>query len=265
MGKRVQLALALGFGASICVLGCWVFAHREPVYQGKGVSEWLEGYRLEVGTPPLERPEWQRADRAIRHLGTKAIPTLLRSLRARDEPWELPLVRFANKLPFVRIHYVYAAERNYSAAMAFGCLRTVASNSVPALVNIYMENRSEVSQVDVVIALGEIGPAAAKAVPCLLEAATNSDFNIRCNALTALGEIHARPELVVPVLVKALHSPDDFSRGQAAEALGAFKADGMPAVPALQKAFKVEKGEVAINLEAAALRHIKAAAEADVR
>ena len=255
MRKRVQVGLAVFLVAVVGAVGWMTFSSREPMYQGKSLSKWLEGYSFQPNpTIPLtERQEWQQADRAVRHLGTNAIPTLLRVLRARDAPWKLMLVTLAAKRDMIIPSISWAGDRNMCGAMAFASLRETASNSVPALVQIYKENRSSESRNAVVIALGNIGPTAEKAVPCLLDAATNSDSSIRFNALIALGEIHARPELVVPVLVAALRNRDD-SQIAAEDALGDFGADAKAAVPSLVELLKDERPPR--SFAAAALKRI---------
>jgi len=242
MRKRFQIALGVLVAVIyiVGVAGWMTFSFRQPMYQGKRLSKWLEGYnsRSDPFIPLSERPQWQQADRAVRHFGTNAIPTLLGVLRVRDALWKLTLVRLAAKQGLF-IPYTPALERNMCAAMAFASLGGTASNSVPALVQIYKENRSKESRNAVVVAMGNIGPAAGRAVPCLLDAATNSDFSIRFNALTSLGEIHAQPELVVPVLVAALRNRDE-SRVAAEDALGDFGTDAKAAVPALVELLKDE-------------------------
>ncbi len=268
MQKRVQIAALIVFLAAVVgVVGWTTFSFREPSYQGKSVSKWLEGYSFQPNPsiPLRERKEWQQADRAVRYLGPNAIPTLLRALRARDAPWQLMLVRLAAKQELIRIPYrTSATELNFWGAMAFASLRETASNSVPALVQIYKENRSIDSRNAVVIALGNIGPAAERAVPCLLDATVDSDFSIRFNALNALGEIHAQPELVVPVLVKALHIRDD-SRVAAESALGGFGAAAKAAVPSLVELLNDEMPPR--SFAASALKRIdpEAAARAGVK
>jgi hypothetical protein len=266
MRKRVQIGFFVFLLAVIGVVGWMTSSFREPKYQGKSVSKWLESYNFQPNPsiPLRERQEWQQADRAVRHLGTNAIPTLLRALRATDAPWKLILVRVAAKHDIMIRTISWAGTQNMCAAMAFASLRETASNSVPSLVQIYKENRSRESRNAVVAALSNIGPAAQRALPCLLDAAVDSDFSIRFNALTALGEIHARPELVVPVLVAALRNGDD-SRVYAEAALGDFGEDAKTAVPSLLELLKNEQPPR--NFAAEALKRIdpEAAARAGVK
>jgi len=240
MRKRLQIALAVLLVGVIGGIGWQSLRHREPVYQGKSLSTWLEGYTPDPKSyrPLVEQPQWQQANAAVRGLGTNAIPSLLRMLRARDNPWKLKLVRLASNQRFIKISYVSASELNVRAAMAFGSLPDHGSNSVPELIQIYKENRSEESQSAVVLAFRSIGPAASQAVPVLLNAAGSSDLTIRHNALAALGEIHAQPDLVVPLLTKALRDQEPHIRSAAAMALRDFGAEAKPAVPALLELLK---------------------------
>ena len=268
MRKRVRIALAVLLVAIVGVIAWQVLREREPVYQGKPLSVWLEGYTPDPKDhrPLVEQPQWKHADAAVRALGTNAIPSLLRMLRARDTPLKLTLVRLARKQRLFKISQTSAGELNMRASEAFGSLGENASNSVPALIQIYEENRSEASQNAVVLALGSIGPAAGEAVRCLLGTVERSDFAIRHNAVGALGEIHAQPRLVVPVLAKALGDPDTMIRGAAACSLRDFGADGKPAVPALLELLK-DTDEYARGLAAEALKEIdpEAAAQAGVK
>src|SRR5215469_11736120 len=59
----------------------------EPVYQGKRLGEWLAGYN---GPSP-------ETDEVVRRLGTNAIPTLLRMLRAKDSQLAAGLVKLVRK------------------------------------------------------------------------------------------------------------------------------------------------------------------------
>ncbi len=81
--------------------------------------------------------------------------------------------------------------------------------------------------------LGEIGPAAERAIPALLRGIAHTNLLVRHNAVVALGRIHAQPELVVPELIKCFDDKEAFVRAEAAGALGAFGKEAQSAVPAL--------------------------------
>ena len=162
----------------------------EPVYQGKRLSEWL--------LPRTDGTFDPGAKQAVHKIGTNAIPTLLRMLRARDSKLKLKLVGLAQKQRLIKINFVSADIRNYEAGWGFEILGSIASNAVPALIQIYAENISETSQTATIGAIGFIGPAAAAAVPVLLRTAANTNAPVRDSAVWALGQLHAEPELAVP-------------------------------------------------------------------
>jgi len=97
--KRVQIALAILLVAVIGVSEWQVLRVREPVYQGKPLSGWLEGY-----DSPKNQQSWRQTDEAIRQIGPKAIPTLLQMLRVSESaPWKQKLLALAYKQHFIKI------------------------------------------------------------------------------------------------------------------------------------------------------------------
>jgi HEAT repeat protein len=86
--------------------------------------------------------------------------------------------------------------------------------------------------------LGELGPAAGEAVPCLLTALKKEvSLNLLpVAAAEALGRIGADPEQVVPGLVAALKKDNAALRACAAGALGRFGPRARAAAPALRAA-----------------------------
>ena len=85
MQKRVQLAVAV---LLIMLAGMLVWQLQrvsEPVYQGKRLSQWLWSYSADVATL---QPE---IDRAIRGMGTNAVPILLEKVQVQDSPMMLRL------------------------------------------------------------------------------------------------------------------------------------------------------------------------------
>jgi hypothetical protein len=217
----------------------------DPVHKGKRLSVWLEGYGFSgqyipaLGLVPL-RPiakvsEWQAADEAVHEAGDKGIPLLIQFLRARDSSLKTKVMLLAQKQSFILVRYTPAADLNLRAAWAFEALGASASNAVPALVQIYEANYSQSSQCAAIRGLAVMGPAAQASIPCLLNATTNRDSQIRHAAWLALGQIHSRPEVVVPRLEAALNSGDPSVRSVAVSALGRFGPDAKSALPVLME------------------------------
>lgn len=192
---------------------------REPLYKGKPLTYWLQGY-----LPNSEHANSQsEADEAILKLGTNAIPTLLRLLHAKDSNIKIKVIDIAKKQRLFKIHFVPAWEWNLVAMRGFERLGASASNSVPNLVALFKENISEASQSCAARSLGALGPAAREAIPFLIEASGDVNRNVRHGAVLALAKIHAEPEVVVPILLARLSDPAEEVRLSAVEGLGAFK------------------------------------------
>jgi len=225
--RRIPIAVLL-----IAVMGVFTWMasrqrHSEPVYEGKPLSFWLDGYRI---NNVLVFP---KADEAVQQTGTNAIPTLLRFLRARDSKWKIKLITLAQRYHVIKINFVEAESRNYAAMKGFRVLGADARDAVPALVKILEQNISEDSQYYTAVSLGSIGPSAKEATPGLLRIAADTKNRSRRPAAQALAKIQAEPELAVPVLIKLLQDPKPGVRLGAADSLRLFGTDAKSAVPAL--------------------------------
>jgi len=98
MQKRVYIALAVVLVTLAGVIGWQGLRLREPVYQGRRLGDWLAAYKMD-GLAGVEswqvRVEQQKADEAVRHAGTNALPVLLRMLRAKDSALKVKCVELA--------------------------------------------------------------------------------------------------------------------------------------------------------------------------
>jgi HEAT repeat protein len=240
-GAPIVLAVFLMF---LCGVIAWEVWHlREPVYQGKRLSIWLQSY-----TPAGNSPE---TDEALQTIGTNAIPILLDNLRANDSALKL-------KLAALGLPYTLAETRHLRAEKGFTALGDAASNAAPDLCKIYEQSVSASGRRAAGNSLVEIGPAARTAIPALIRSAASTNSDVRAFALYTLGRMALESELVVPVLIKGLHDPDREVRFNAAfglEALAFMGGDAKPAIPALVKALK-DSHVSARASAAAALGHI---------
>src|SRR5512133_2428574 len=231
-----QLALLLGL--ALLFLGTLSYqlfrVPREPVYQGKALSEWLQTYNPGSASG-RGSPAWKATDDALSHIGTNAIPFLLKRLRAHDSSLKLRFVALAQKQHLIKIHFVPAATRSIEASRAFIVLGNTAKDAIPDLIKAYEETESVEARSTIEDVFAWVGPDARPALPLLLRAATNSNNRVRANALWALGEIHAEPNSCVPALLQGLDDADPWVQTCAAHALGMFGPDASAAVPALAR------------------------------
>ena len=232
MGKK---GLIVSIALLTIVLGVMVWAvlrprEHEPVYKGKPLSYWLGGY---FQTSTNDAVDQKMANEAMKHVGTNAIPTLLRMLRKTDSALKLKLLSLSQKQHFFRVPYTHPTIYYSEARDGFRALGPLASNAVPELVKIYDQNLSPMSQATIAGIFGTIGPAAKAAVPSLVRELVNTNGSVRNNAIVALGRIHADPDVVVPALIKALNDSDPNNQVQVAMVLRAYGTDAKAAVPAL--------------------------------
>jgi len=136
---------------TVIVVAAWP-GEKEPEYQGKKLSEWM--------AVPVPRQEmylrWvilaSREDvaEAIRHIGTNALPYLVKSLHYEETAkWRMNLYRTYSKLPdwsrmaWVTKKLVPNPERGPRAAVsAFNVLRAEAAPAIPALFRLSHDQNS---------------------------------------------------------------------------------------------------------------------------
>src|SRR6185436_9207850 len=106
----------IGLVAVIVVaIGAVVFWPRpkEPEYQGKKLSEWLEICRYDrlpkYGNPAVPEEQLRVAVKAIRQIGTNALPWLMRWAFYKPSIWKTKSLAALDRIPFgARIkHEIY--------------------------------------------------------------------------------------------------------------------------------------------------------------
>jgi hypothetical protein len=241
--KRAKLLLALVFVA-LAAVSAWRASlprEPEPLYKGKPLSFYLQAYLRSNDLRPFPSsssigvPTTQEADEALRQVGTNAIPTLLRMVRAQDSAWKLKLIAIAQRLTFIKIDHVDADALNYHGALCLMKLGRQAQSAVPALIDIINHSTSVHSQIWAMYALVAIWSPAKEDVPTLLRWATYAESHVRYQAIRMLGRLHVEADQVVPALTSALRDPDADVRDEAVEALRRFGSNARPAVSALVK------------------------------
>ncbi len=239
MRKRSIILAVLGI-AAVGLAVAFFCSTIEPAADGHSLSYWLDvidqPHRHPHPPIPNQQKKFDQAAAAFQKMGARAVPTLLRMMRATNSPLQNSLMALAAKQHFFNFHLLAAGDMNYEAWHGFGMLGTNAFGAVPVLVEIYEQNRSGMSRKCSASSLEGMGPAAATAVPALLQVATNTNANTsylgdRGDAIGALGEIHSAPQIGVPALTNCLTDPTVFSF--AVTALGKFHEDASVALPLL--------------------------------
>ncbi len=115
-----------------------------------------------------------------------------------------------------------------------------AAPAIPALIAALKDEDWDVRS-SAARALGNIGPAAASAVPSLIAALKDENRNVWDKAVDALGNIGPA---AVPALIAALKDKDSDVRSSAARALGQIGPAAASAVPSLIAALKDKNSNV---------------------
>jgi hypothetical protein len=184
MKRRLKIpSLALLMILVVAGLGLRSFLEREPSYEGKVLSTWLQDFDLESVRPP------EKAKQAVRTIGTNSFPLLRRMLGATDPLWKKAVIALNAKQSFIQLPITEANVFRYRAVQGYRALGAAAKPEVGGLINLLDSNLSADVRSDVATALGGIGPEAKAAIPWLSKAALDQSSELRTSALSALANI----------------------------------------------------------------------------
>jgi len=207
---------------------------KEPEYQGKKLSAWLVEYPFMDREP--ESIAEQNAVDAVRHIGTNALPYLLRWMRYERPAWRNTLYTLLRKLPSngpLRV----AGRPDILAGCtpyAFKSLGAAVMPAVPELVRLMSDRKApDVGRANAMWVLTNLGSNGLPAVPILIGCLRDKDAFVTQQAAFALGRIGLEPDLVVPALANCLKDPRAEVREQAVRSLACY---GKRAVPVLREA-----------------------------
>jgi HEAT repeat protein len=265
MRKRFRIAFTILLSATLGVVVWQVLRprEREPIYRGKPLSAWLEGFGPNA-SGISNGPEREQAEKAVRSIGTNAFPTLFRMLLATDSSATIKVIKLAQKQHLIKLNWTLASDQNSRALSAFAIL---GAEAVPHLIQIYNHNNSEWRKSLAAYGLASIGPAAKEAIPHLASGATNRSAQVRHSVLSAFIQIHSEPEIVVPIMIKALGDSESLIRTTAALGLTQFGNNAKPAIPALLRLLENEPNPETRSSALATLNTIdpEAAAKAEAK
>ena len=243
LGCGVLLAAALGWAT-------WQALRppaREPVYNGKSVSAWLNDLDPKTGKLSASAVD------ALQHLATNAVPRLLKETR-----WSFPIKGIANHLldkqSIVGFRFARGPDHEVIAQQGFRCLGTTGAMAVA----------QGLTNSDRWIRFGCVAQwELCKDYPDILfqplfNCLRDPETRVRGRAANALGMLRQKPEQVVPVLTAMLSDPD--VRSMAALGLGCYGDQAKSAFPVLLKMFNAPLDNETEEEVAYALRRIDPAA-----
>ncbi len=211
---------------------------REPEYQGKKLSEWLEisvEPVIEGEDEAIKRQQVDRASDAIRHIGTNALPCLMRWAFYEPSAWKKKSLGLLEKTTYgSRIkHRIYPGRpeelRNFSLE-GFTILGKEATSVIPEMVRIMNAGRPEPDWPMLVLScLADYG------LPSLMEVITNRANTVafRACALKYVRWDCTNSAWAVAPLAKCLDEQDWEIVSGAAHALGQLRKSDPSAAPVI--------------------------------
>ena len=137
--ERLLLILSGCVASMILALLIWP-GEREPEYNGVPLSAWLKGYEFHSMPPEMPEPPPKTVS-ALRHIGTNALPFLVRWIQYDEPRWRYSVYQVAWKLP-PALRYSRAGrwlladraqDRAKRAVAGFAFLGTNATPALPEL------------------------------------------------------------------------------------------------------------------------------------
>ena len=176
--KRGRLALLILCGCVLVAGVVWVAwpREREPEYQGRKLSEWLQIYGESFYSSPSDDvalAKDREVKKAVQHIGTNAVPWLLRWLVQSSGPPEV-VKRLVRRIPLSFARTLWTTRLNSHALIGFSLLGPEASPAIPQLVTWLGDPKKRKQAIH---ALGMIGePALPALISCMEKRQSVGDF-----------------------------------------------------------------------------------------
>jgi hypothetical protein len=261
MKTRQKWLVLLIVGAAVIPIFLFFRQGREPIYDGRPLSYWIEAINAE------DWNEGAKAEQAIKQIGTNGLPLALKWIAIKTKPpaWKTYLWRVVRKtrsktLLFWAIN-AKEIQRSQNAMMVFYWLGPSAETAIPHLIKL-ARNPNENVRERACRALLQIGWQSFSAFVQLL-ADTNAPADLRFRATRNLNELLFRKGddrpfddnalLAVSPLIRNLGDADPTVAAEAATALGLLGLQPELTLPALTDALKDPKPQV----QESAVRAIK--------
>jgi hypothetical protein len=155
----------------------------DPAYGGKKLSQWL--VEVDYGQPEATR---KAAQEAIQHIGTNALPLLMKQFQSTGSRFQYYLNMVFAKIPRFKFRFATLDDRIRQASWGIDALGPIAKPAIPELRGLLLSNPGYVPS-----ALAGIGP---DAVPALQDCLTNDTFfYIPGNTIGAIQNAISREKL----------------------------------------------------------------------
>ena len=261
--RRILLLLALAVTVAGIVL-FWPRGPKEPVYQGKKLSQWID----EAGTHPVLPVEgqdlltsMQSARQSIRTLGTNALPWLMSEFTGASSKSRKGFtrrvsqnIRWALRLQDNNVRTRRAVRGIYvlgsNAAPALPALSTyltvpgrrsdaayamagAGELSLPYMLQAVASTNTDLAEVGA-FGMMRLAHETESVIPHLVELLNHKVSTVRAFAMMGLDSAQSRPDLTLPAIVRAAVGADVSVRSIATNTLHELRFNTNAAVPVLR-------------------------------
>ena len=185
MTKRRKIVVGIT-GAGISAVVLFMLLTREPVYDGKSVTLWLEDLSHNDSKVRKE------AQSVLVKAGPEIVPHLVSALKRKDSAFSRVYISLREQMPMFIVERMPSpmdkAIYRYNAANILSEFGPSAKSAAPQLQRLLTDEDEDV-RFAAAAALGSIGPDAREAIPGLLALTRSSNAHCRVNAGWALWSI----------------------------------------------------------------------------
>src|ERR1039457_288207 len=226
----IALVLALG-GVSLLLFP------REPRYQGRSLSSWLQQC---YDTPLNETQRLSEAQAAVRAIGAKkSVPVLLKLVETQEDPVSTWLIAQREKLRIDFLHWRSAEGWQQLGIAGFEALDTNAAPAVAELTKLLNDKERAFVAVRCLVA---VGPAAE---PSVSQALTNQSIQVRYFATQQFAWVTENDQVYLAKMRECLKDPDGSVRFAAVQGIGLQTQAPDLAIPLLLEALRDKQDTVA--------------------
>ena len=245
--RRILVLLALA-AVAMGVFLFWPRGPKEPVYQGKRLTQWIGEATAEPALIQNEQDFFnskEAARKAIRALGTNALPWLMAEYSQTDPKWRKTLDRWVSRI--TGKGQLTADEiRHNNAFEGLRLLGPDLAQALPELAKVL----SSPDDMRASTAGYLMAQAGEQAIPFLVEGIASTNLITGGYAANGLGWLAVGTEAAVQPLVQALQSTNRAVRGIAAWRLGHVPFRPELTIPALGAALGDAETNVSNNASA---------------
>lgn len=234
----------IGFAVVVLALigGCWLLfgPSNEPKYEGRPVSYWFrQGY---VNDSDYDESELREA---FKKMGTNALPYLVGEALStnQDSAFKTNYYKLLEKLPdsWGMPQLVSSDDIRDSAVEAIGTIDFSAKDILPLLAKALQETNTLSHKQAISILSNIVTNDDESLVPYFVKALHDVDPDVQLNSLLALGKMGPAARMAVPDLIELLRSPQNKNKIYTdVSILGNIRGEAAPAIPYLKEMFEKE-------------------------